>query len=204
MATAPVELEQEVDPKTAVYTKEELDELRRKLRKRLSGILEAEPPGPEEEMQPPEWRMDLDLIVKFLRALEKILTLLIQNRIPDPTRQLLRTAMQDTSKKIDDTIQQLLGIASEQDTVYVDLQKEELAGSPGALAKFIGFFENITGNSVIAVLDSANNLLGSLLKVFPVLGPVKEMKDVVKEKIKYGADQEIITTLGLTVDKPIV
>ena len=201
MAMAAVE--QEVDRKTAVYTKEELDELRRKLWKRLSGILEPEPPGPQAQSEPADWRMDLDFIIKFLRALEKILTLLIQNRIPDPFRQLLRTAMQDTRKQINGTIQQLVAVASEGDAVFINLQKEELAGSPGALAKFIGFFDDVTGSAVIAVLDSANNLLGSLLKVFPVLEPVKEMKDVVRQKIKYGADQEIITTLGLTVDKPI-
>ena len=193
----------EVDPKTAVYTKEELDELRRKIRRRLAGILEAEPPWPERERQPPGWRMDVDLIIKFLRALEKILNVLIQNRITEPPRQLLRTAMEDTSRRIGDVIEQLQGIDSQTAKLYVELKNEELADSPGALAKFIGFFDDVTGNSVIGVLDSANNLLGSLLKVFPVLGPVKEMKDVVKQKIKYGADREIITTLGLSVDKPL-
>jgi hypothetical protein len=195
-------VETEVDPKTEVYTKAELDKLRERLRNRLSGILNPDPPAADREQDPPDWQIDVDFIIKFLRALKKIMTFLVEDRITDPPRRLLQRAMQEVLQTIDDVIRELGKIESDTDELYGQLKGEGLIGAPG-LAKFGGFFDDITGHSVVAVLDSANNLLGSLLKVFPVLSPVKEMKDIIKQKVTYDADQGIITTLGLKVDRPL-
>ena len=102
-------LEPEVDVKQKVYTKDELDELRKKLLGRISNIgVEQEPPSGGSNQEPPEWKTDVELIIKFLRDIEKVMGFLVEKRIPGEPKRLLQKAMEGLAPNLDDAIKRAL------------------------------------------------------------------------------------------------
>ena len=186
----------EVDVRQEVYTKEELQALRRKLRGRTSsGGAEHEPPSAAPDQDPPDWGTDVELIIKFLRDLDKIMKFLVENRIPDPPRRLFQLAIKGLVPNLDDAIAQLESIDSETHETYGLLKGVGLA-LENLLAKLDTLRDGITRGPVLAVLDAGDKILGSLCKVLPILEPMKEMKEMIEYRVKYGGDAEIIG-LGL-------
>ena len=51
------------------------------------------------------------------------------------------------------------------------------------------FYERVDQSPPPKALKMGNTILGSLSKVFPLLEPVKEYKEVVESRLKNGGDQ---------------
>ena len=59
------------------------------------------------------------------------------------------------------------------------------------MAKLDEFRDRITNGPILAVLGVGNTILGSLCSVLH-LEPLKQLKEIIENKIEYGADDEII------------
>ena len=185
----------EPDVKEQVFTKAELDALRKRLAGKRAGQGDvSQPPSQEDEpsSEPDDWDIDTQIIIKFLRALEQILTFLLDNRIPEKDRELITLVLANAGENLGDAIIQLESISSESDELYQGLIRERLTLGDLA-AKISSFVDDLGNGPVLAVLDSANKILGSLAKAIPVLNPVKEAKELIEHKIKYRGDAGLIS-----------
>lgn len=193
MATTQVEAPP--DTKQAVYTKEELQALRRKLAGAGFGAEFNDPPAPNFKGEPADWEWDIRLLIKFLDDLRKILQILVARRIPDPPRQRLTALLEAVDPNIEDAIAELKTVDSMLHPLYLALKRLGLA-TENLAAKLDEFRDDITGRPVLAVLDMGDKILGSLCKVLSQLEPVKELKETIEHRVKYGSDADIIG-LGL-------
>jgi hypothetical protein len=185
----------EADVKEQVFTKAELDALRKRLAGKRAGAGDAsQPPSPEDDLspEPEDWDIDTQIIIKFLRAIEEILKFLLDNRIPEKDRGLITLVLDNAGDNLRVAISQLESISSESDELYQELMRERLTFGDLA-AKISSFLDDLGNGPVLAVLDSANKILGSLAKAIPVLSPVKEAKELIEHKIKYRGDAGLIS-----------
>jgi len=185
----------EPDVKEQVFTKAELDALRKRLAGKRAGQGDThQPPSPKDDSssEPDDWDIDTQIIIKFLRAIEQILRFLLDNRIPEKERELSALVLANAGENLADAISQLESISSESDELYQSLKRERLTLGDLA-AKIASFVDDLGNGPVLAVLDSANKILGSLAKAIPVLSPVKEAKEFIEHKIKYRGDAGLIS-----------
>ena len=121
--------------------------------------------------------------------------ILIARRIADPARPKLQALLKQLDLNIEDAVTELKTINSVTHTLYLALQRLGLAvESLGA--KLDEFRDDITGRPALAVLDMGDKILGSLCKGLTQLEPLKELKELIEHKIKYGSDPDLID-LGL-------
>jgi hypothetical protein len=186
----------EVDVYQKVYSKEELRDLRKRLAGRVFNIGgEYEPPSGESNQEPPDWKLDVELIIKFLRDLDTVMKYLVEKRISGAPKRLLQDAMEGLVPNLNEAVEHLRSIDSETHESYGFLRRVGLTLESLA-AKLDGIRDDFKGRPVLAFLDSADKILGSLCKVLPMLEPVKEMKETIEHRVKYGGDAEFIS-LGL-------
>jgi hypothetical protein len=183
------------DTKQAVYTKEELQALRRKLAGAGFGADFNDPTSPDFQGEPADWGWDVRLLIKFLEDLRKIMQVLVARRIPDPHGQRLASLLETLDPNIDDAIAELKTVDSVLHPLYLALKRLGLA-TESLAAKLDEFRDDITGRPALAVLDMGDKILGSLCKVLSQLEPLKELKETIEHRVKYGSDADIIG-LGL-------
>ncbi len=184
----------EPDVRTQVFTKEELQALRRRLAGRAAAGDDQIPtsPGSPPDPDTPDWQLDVEIILAFLKAVDRVMRFLIENRVPEKFRRLIQSSMALVSAKLDEARLELGAISSEQDQLYSYLADEGLT-LENLAAKLASFVDDLDDGPVLAVLDSADKILGSLCKVVPVLGPVKEMKELVEHRVKFCGDADLIS-----------
>lgn len=140
---------EEVD--TRVYTKAELDALRKKLAQRASADGGAQAPEPgDPDPDTPDWSWDVYLIVKFIRDMEKILGFLIDNRIPNPPRALFQKVLKDLGPVVNSATTELESIDSENHRTYKRLQEEGLSAETLA-AKLSEHMEGVGGGPILRI-----------------------------------------------------
>jgi len=183
-ATAPV------STKTEVYTKEELEALRRALNEGRNGTGYYLPPE-EGRDESDDWGHDVMLLVKFLRDLRDILSMAIESRLPPEDRKRFNALLENLAPTIDDAIAQLEAIDGPTAGLFKVLEKLGLV-SDALLAKLDAFRDRIVEGPLVGVLEMGDTILDSLIGAIEILEPLKEVKDTIKNKIEYGADGGII------------
>jgi hypothetical protein len=147
----------------------------------------------EDATDPDEWKSDVQLLTKFLRDTQSILTHVINERIPELKKSFTRTMWGEASSSITSAINTLTGIeSSANNETFLGLKKAGLVGD-SLLAKLDELRESIKRRPLEAVLDMIDVIMGSLSSVLPVLEVVKEAKEVIEHKIKHGGDKGIIS-----------
>jgi hypothetical protein len=182
-----------VSTKTEVFTKAELDALRKALnlgRNGTSGYSSSE----QGNEQSDDWRNDLSLLAKFLKDLRDILSAVIQSRIPETHRKRFAGVLANLQADIDGAIKELNEITEPGHALFGKLEKVGLVGE-ALLVKLDEFRDRITNGPILAVLGVGNTILGSLCEVLH-LHPLIELKELVENKLEFGGDDEIIK-LGL-------
>lgn len=188
----PIATETDVSTKTEVFTKAELDALRKALNKGRNGIGDySAPPEQEDENQPSDdWGNDVSLLIKFLMDLSDLMQFLIAKRIPKDQRKGFEIVFEDVKGDIGNAIAQLNEISGPEDALFAGLRKAAVAGS-ALLVKLREFGDRIVHGPLLAVLEMGDIILESLGDVLP-LEPVRELKDTIKNRVEFGADDEII------------
>jgi hypothetical protein len=178
-----------------VTTKEELEDLRRRLDKQNSAM-------PPEYGTTPEgtssWSGDRDSIVQFLEDLQKIMEYLLTHRVPNAPRALFEQSFVVVKAAIGVAITQLSVIDSDEHVIYAKLREADLTGSRLKL-KLREFRRRIATSPATAVLAIADRILGSLASALPVLEPVKEFKETLEERLRNDGDAGL-QDLGLAGD----
>jgi hypothetical protein len=182
-----------VSTKTEVFTKEELEALRKALNQGLNGTSDYSPPEQGHE-QSDDWKNDVSLLAKFLKDLRDTLSAVIQSRIPETHRKRFAGVLANLQDDIDGAIEELNEISGPGHALFGKLEKVGLVGE-ALLVKLDEFRDRITNGPILAVLAVGNTILGSLCEVLH-LHPLKELKELVENKLEYGGDDEIIK-LGL-------
>jgi hypothetical protein len=59
-------------------------------------------------------------------------------------------------------------------------------------------YDAVSTKSLTVVFEIADVVVGSMSKVFPVLEPVKELKEIAEARVKYGGDKPLLTTLNIS------
>jgi hypothetical protein len=187
MGTATAEL----STKTEVFTREELQALRRALSEGSNGMGSYSAPPDERRDESDDWRNDVELLVKFLRDLRDILSAVIENRLPPVDERRFRALLQNLSPNIEEAMEQLQAIDGPKAKLFKVLERLGLVGD-ALLAKLDEFRDRIIEGPLVGVLEMGDTILGSLIAAIGILEPLKELKDTIKNKIEYGADGEII------------
>jgi hypothetical protein len=182
-----------VSTKTEVFTKEELEALRKALNLGRNGTSDYSPPEQGHE-QSDDWQNDVSLLAKFLKDLRDVLSAVIQSRIPATHRRRFAGVLANLQEDIDTAIDELNGISGPDHALLGKLEKVGLLGE-ALLVKLDEFRDRIMNGPVLAVLGVGNTILGSLCEVLH-LHPLKELKEAVENRLEYGGDDEIIK-LGL-------
>jgi hypothetical protein len=182
-----------VSTKTEVFTKEELEALRKALNQGRNGTSDYSPPERGHD-QSDDWKNDVSLLAKFLKDLRDILSSVIQSRIPEARRKGFAGLLANLQGDIDSAIEELNEITSPEHSLFGKLEKVGLVGE-ALLVKLDEFRDRIINGPVLAVLGIGNTILGSLCEVLH-LHPLKELKELVENRLEYGGDDEIIK-LGL-------
>jgi hypothetical protein len=102
----------------------------------------------------------------------------------------------DVEKNIDDVIKQLNEISSPEHETLKQLHKVELDLRALEL-KLKEFYDRIDHSPPHAGLKVGNTIMGSMSRVFPILEPVKEYKEIVEVRLKHGGDRGL-TRLNLS------
>lgn len=187
--------EAEVTSATPVYTKEELDALRRQLAARnFESGGESRPPEDEPNAADSS-DADVLALIAFLTGLVRLLETLVERRIPDPPRARFQSLLTGVRHQVGNAIEELNTIDSRRHPLYRALERLGMAGEALG-AKLEEYRDTIGRAPVLAVLKMADKIMGSLVKVLTQLEPVKEYKELVEHRIEYGPDAEI-QTLGL-------
>jgi hypothetical protein len=176
----------EVDVRQKVTTKEELQDLRRRLDeiRRLASNADS---GQALEGKPYSWQDDVDGLVAFLKDLEAVMMFLVNDRVPERQRKEFLDCWEATQVRINIAIAQLRTIGNDNDPIYVELHNEGLTKKPLKL-KLREYFRRIDVSPVPAVLEMADRILGSLFPVLYDLGPVKEFKETLESRLKNDGD----------------
>ena len=199
---------------TKTITDEEVERFRREEKKRREEEAKApkvgntghegatgRPPNPK------DWDEGRDGLIQFLEKLKKVLTHVIQKRVvieptklaePDP---LFNANLADATKSIDEVIKQLQDDKTGEKW-YSPLKKVGCVGRAWWV-KFRDFTSAISTKPLAVVLEIADTILDSLSTAFPVLEPVRELKEIAESRIKYGGDKPLIQDLGLSGQDPI-
>ncbi len=186
-----------VTKSTRVYTKEELEALKRALAgSGYGGEAQTPPPAPQPQGDTP-WQDDVNSLIQFLIGLQALMRFLIEKRIPEGSRELLRECMNEMDANVENAIEELRSIDSPSHSLYGALRRLGLVGK-AVRAKFGELGERIATGPLGSVIEMADRILGSLFKVLTQLEPLKELKETLESKIKYGADQEIIDLMKET------
>lgn len=181
-----------VSEKTQVFTKEELEALRRALNEGRNGAgAYAAPPDDERDDESDDWKNDVELLVKFLKDLRDILSVAIDRRLPPIDKKRFRALLENLSPTIEEAVEQLQAINGPTAGLFKLLEKVGLV-SDALLAKLDEFRDRIIEGPLLGVLEMGDTILDSLIAVIDILEPVKELKDTIKNKVEYGADGEII------------
>jgi hypothetical protein len=182
-------VETEASTKEKVETKEDLAELRKRLEEANRNA--AKTPAVDSEGKLPAWfAHDVDGLVWFLENLSDILIHLIANRIPTESSIQLTGHWEMINVRIALAIANLRTIDSANHPLYIGLYNAGLAEE--ALDIKLGEYQRRKDESpVLSVLEMADRILGSLFRILTELEPVKEFKETIESKIKYGADNDI-------------
>jgi hypothetical protein len=176
----------EPDVKQEVTTKEELEDLRR----RLAEIKDRQANTPSGEAlngKPYGWEDDLDGLAAFLEDLKQVVTFLVNNRVLEEHRQAFVDYLPEFAARIDIAIAELRTIDSADHALYVKLYNARLAGKWGKV-KLREYWHRIKGSPVVAVLKMADTILGSLFPIFYALEPVKEFKETLESRLENDGD----------------
>jgi hypothetical protein len=174
------------DVKEEVTTKEELEDLRRRLaelRQRASNT----PSGEALKGKPYGWEDDIDGLAAFLEDLRQVITFLIRDRLLQDQRQLFVDCLPIIDVRIDIAIAELRTIDTKDDLLYIKLYNAGLTGTPLKL-KLREYWRRIRGSPVVAVLKMADRILGSLFPILNALEPVKEFKETLESKLEHDGD----------------
>jgi len=178
----------EVVTTKVVTTKEELEELRRKLEEqRRQGQSAAPPEGAPAEGRLTSWSDDVNGLVQFLQDLKEIMRFLIRDRLPKTPRELFEQCSPTVETQMDIAIAELKQIDSENHEIYIKLRDADLTGNPLKL-KLREFWRRIRTSPVSAVLKTADRILGSLFPILATLEPVKEFKETLEERLENDGD----------------
>ncbi len=176
----------EVDVRQKVTTKEELEDLRERLRQ-LRGQASNAPTGDALDGKPYGWQDDIDGLAVFLEDLKQLMIFLVKDRVLAEQQELFRECWPATEERINIAIAQLRTIANDDDPIYVELHNAGLTKKPLAL-KLREYFRRIGASPVPAVLEMADRILGSLFPILYDLGPVKEFKETLESRLKNDGD----------------
>jgi len=174
------------DVKQEVTTKEELEALRERLRA-LQGASANATSGADLEGKPYGWEDDIDGLAAFLEDLKQVMDFLIESRVLKEHRPLFLDCFESVEVRIDIAIAELRTIANDDHDTYVKLYNAGLTGNPLKL-KLREYWSRITGSTVVAVLEMADRILGSLFPILKALEPVKEFKETLESKLKNDGD----------------
>jgi hypothetical protein len=120
---------------------------------------------------------DRERLLRFLKQVTRLLSFLVNERIPDGVRERYAALFSnDIVPRLDFVIHEVDAIESEQDQRWRFLAPFGLVGE-SLKFKVDEFFSWLTIGKVRNILKSANSILGSLSRVFAALDPVKEFKD---------------------------
>ena len=177
---------------TQVFTKAELDALRAALNKgrNRQGNYVAPPSQQSDPQSSDDWENDVALLVKFLKDLNDVLETLIAKRIPETERKGFEIVYETVQEDVNTAIKQLNEISGPTHTRFAGLRKVGLTGS-SLLVKLREFADRIVHGPVLAVLEMGDIILRSLGDVVPVEA-LEELKDTIKNRTEFGADDEII------------
>jgi hypothetical protein len=176
---------------TQVFTKAELDALRKALNIGRNGIGDyASHPPQEGREYSDDWTNDVILLVKFLMDLSDLLDAIIKKRIPEQHRKGFLIVFEKVQIDVNLAIGELGGINGPEDSLFAALDKVGLIGE-SLLVKLDEFRDRISHGPILAVLGIGDTILGSLCSALH-LEPLKELKETIENRIEYGADDEII------------
>ena len=142
------------------------------------------------------WEEGRDALIKFLEDMKTILNFLVKERIPDEPQALFLDCLPEIEKTINDVINQLSAIGSSGDEILKKLREVELSQKALEL-KLREFYERLDQSPPHKGLKVGDTILGSLVKVFSVLEPVKEYKEIVESRLENGGDRGL-TLLNLS------
>jgi hypothetical protein len=176
----------ETDVKTEVTTKEELDDLRRRLAEWRSRQANT-PSGKALNGKPYGWEDDLDGLAVFLQDLKEVIKFLVNDRVIEQDRQAFADYLPEIEVRIDIAIAKLRAIDNNDDELYVKLHNASLTGKP-LKVKLGEYWRRIKRSPVVAVLKMADTILGSLFPILAELEPVKEFKETLESKLENDGD----------------
>jgi hypothetical protein len=151
---------------------------------------------------PIDWSEGRDALVQFLEDFKTILTHLVKERIViDPTNltkqdPLFQANLNDATKSIDEVIKELKDDKTGEKW-YWPLKRVGCAGK-AIWVKLRDVYDSISTKSLGVVVEVADVIIGSLAHAFPVLEPVKELKEIAEKRVKHGADKPLLTLLNLS------
>jgi BMFP domain-containing protein YqiC len=179
--------EADVSTKEQVTTKEELAELKRRLAE-LNAQKSNAPSGNALSGKPYGWEDDIDGLAVFLEDLKQVMKFLVANRVLKQQKKSFDDCWEDVETRIDLAIAELRTIDSDANEVYVKLYNAGLTGAP-LKVKIGEYWRRVKGSPVVAVLEMADRILGSLFPILSALEPVKEFKETLESKLKNDGDE---------------
>jgi hypothetical protein len=177
-----------------VTTKEELEAWKKeRAQKRLDGGQSVSPPffDPKKH-KPGDWQYDLNLLIQFLSGVKTLMRFLIDNRVPEGPSKMFSSCFPEIERNIDEAINDLSTIDSEDHVAFRDLKQRGCTGKPFRL-KFREYVRRITSGPVPAVLERVDSILRSLFPVLATLEPVNEFKEALESRLKHDGDRGIIS-----------
>jgi hypothetical protein len=192
------QVEPVVSDKDVITTKKELDDWKaERARQRQRGGEPTHPPTlAPGQSQRGSWQFDVNLLVAFLKGLTRLMRLLIEERVPEEPATRLNAVWADVEQNVNWAISDLYDIANSSNPTehecYVALEVRGLTGDSLEL-KMAETDDRIHDSPPVAVLERFDSILGSLIPALYSLEPVKEFKEVLESRIKYGGDKAIQT-----------
>jgi hypothetical protein len=191
MSATVEEAKEIVTEKTPVFTKEELEALRKALNKGVNGAGAYNSPPEGGRKESDDWKNDTVLLIKFLKDLRSLLSTLIGKRLPEHYRTRFSAILKNLQPNIDEAVLKLQAIAGPTDSLFKQLDRLGLLGD-ALLAKLDEFRDRIIEGPVKGVLEMGDTILDSLIAAIDILEPLKELKETIKNKIEFGADGDIL------------
>jgi hypothetical protein len=188
----PTAVETEVED--IVTTKEELEKWKAKRAKeRQRGGTAVRPPYLDpKKYRRGDWQDDINVLVQFLQGLKTLMKFLIEHRVPENPSKLFASCFPDVEENVNGAIADLYTVDSPDHIAYRALRARGLTGKP-LKVKFREYTRRGGSSPVVAVLEMADRILGSLFEIFTLLEPVKEFKETLESRIKHDGDRDIIS-----------
>jgi hypothetical protein len=192
-----------VSEKDVITTKKELDEWKERMaQQRQRGGEPAHPPALDPKGKG-GWQGDVNLLVAFLKGLQKLMERLIADRVPDDSAKRFNAVFPDVVQNINWAISDLYDIANAVDPkghpCYMALEARGLTEESLEL-KMAETDDRINDSPPVAVLERFDHIMGSLIPVLYSLEPVKEFKETLESRIKHGGDK-VIQSLNIFRDQ---